>query len=243
MKIQIVKKLTQLNDDFYSLISNDFHESRNHFWPGWYELIPYIKDVIRNNHESKILDLGCGTARFALFLQENFPDLKWKYTGLDFNQNLLNIAKQQINQLEHCQVKNSDLNSQINEIYNLVVCFGVTHHIPDQKNRNNFLTKISKNLSRNGIVCVSFWQFMNEPERYQKKIIAPKQVSISESDLELNDFILDWQRGKKAFRYCHHWSHDEIYESVKKSKMKIIQEYCEDSKSGRANRYLILQKV
>lgn len=258
MNYQTIKKLIDLNHDFYEKIGFDFHESRNHYWPGWNLLKDELVEQISNNPQASIVDLGCGSGRFALFLaeflSETFSDLSWRYLGIDSSPKLLNIAKKETRGLKNTKNITFEILDLVSWLYGnpkvkltkdtaqIIVCFGFTHHLPDSNIRHNFLKVLTDQVPKNGLICVSFWQFMNE-ERFANKVVSPAVAGIDQSSLEENDFILDWQRGQKALRYCHFWSDEEIFLAVKNSGLKIINDFKADSKSGQANRYLALLKI
>jgi len=258
MNYQTIKKLIDLNHDFYEKISFDFHESRNHYWPGWNLLKNELAQQVKNDPQTLIIDLGCGTGRFALFLAEflteTFPDLNWRYLGIDNSQKLLNIAKKETRGLKNNKNIKFEIFDLVSWLYEnpkiklakntaqIMTCFGFTHHLPDKSIRHNFLKILADQIPKNGLICVSFWQFMNE-ERFKNKVVSPTEADIDPNLLENNDFILDWQRGQKALRYCHFWSDEEIFLAVENSGLKIINDFKADSKSGQANHYLVLQKI
>ena len=81
-----------------------------------------------------------------------------------------------------------------------------------------------------------------DEQRYQDKVVPATSVGISPTELEPHDYILDWQRGSTAYRYCHYWDEAEISDCVTTSGLTVLDDFRADSKSGQANRYLVLQK-
>lgn len=282
MNLQTALKLNQLNKDFYQKISKDFDESRNHFWPGWEEMIEHLPQL-----DSKkpvcVFDLGCGNGRLALFLAEKLDLGSWLYLGSDNSSELLEKAQEKTRHLDNVGFKffdfvtwfyedelksanstdlaesteleppdMSEKNLNLPQLQKsppqIITCFGVTHHLPSQKLRDNFLKTLASIVSKDGLVVVSFWQFMLEG-RFREKIISPTNstsLKLNTSfflELEDNDHILDWQRGEEAFRYCHFWPEREISQCVEKSGLKVIKSFKADSRSQQANYYLILQKI
>jgi SAM-dependent methyltransferase len=67
-------QINLLNKDFYEIIADSFDTSRQFAWTGWLEL---WQDYLQQDLESgvfKVLDLGCGNARFYDFLRERLGD-------------------------------------------------------------------------------------------------------------------------------------------------------------------------
>lgn len=254
MKQKTIKQLNHINQNFYHSISEEFSASRQHHWPGWKQLVPVIKKNI-DSQEIKILDLACGNGRFAHFLDQNLQSKKIIYTAVDNNQQLLD----KINQRQYQNIKQISLikNDMINNLikkkkvvsqfdnqdkFELITVFGFFHHLPGCKTRQIFLQLLANMMKKNSLLIFTAWQF-NREERFKHKIINPEKVNIQANQLETNDYILDWQRGKKAYRYCHYADYQEIKEIIKKTNFILIDHFYADGKSGKLNLYLILRKT
>lgn len=248
MKSTTIQRLNTINRDFYKNISQEFSDSRNYFWEGWEKILPLLKKP-----PETILDVGCGNGRFADFLiKKNFSD--FFYCGIDNNDQLLKIAKEKLAQKKnHTDFSKIDIVFDLlqntfkkniqKKNFDLVVLFGVIHHIPSYTLRKQLLQDLIDSLSTHGTLVVTFWQFKND-ERFQNKNIDIQKFQLRENDLERNDFILDWQRGKEAFRYFHHA--DDVEQKKLFSELagaKLIDEFYADGKTDDLNKYLILQKI
>jgi 2-polyprenyl-3-methyl-5-hydroxy-6-metoxy-1,4-benzoquinol methylase len=260
---KIIKKLNQLNHDFYQKTAADFSDSRNYYWQGWEEILEFFNG-------GEVLDIACGNARFALFLNEK-SDNNFNYLGLDNSENLLKLAKNSIEKkgvtaelknfdLVDNFLKNSEINYPTNKRFKLIVSFGLTHHLASKKLRQEFLKSIEKIMENDGVAMISNWQFAEDKDRFEKNSLNLKKINTNSktnifqknklknllTKLEENDFLLDWRRGTakdKAFRYCHFLDEKEMKELVEETSLKIVKSFFADGKSGKLNQYFILKKT
>ncbi|MEN8253328.1 MAG: class I SAM-dependent methyltransferase [Patescibacteria group bacterium] len=253
MNKKIIQDLNNLNTKFYQAVADSFSDSRNSAWQGWEKLIPQLSSLFISHKSPKVLDLGCGNARFAEFLIQKFPKLKINYFGLDSNADLLKIAEEKLINHNSCirsQFQQVDLVSELlndnfknrlkSENYDLVVAFGLMHHLPSFEIRVKLLKLLADLLPKNSYLIIAFWQF-HKSERLMRKVVNPGLVKINKKELEKNDFILDWQRGKTAHRYCHSFTDEEIEKLVEESGLQLASSFNADGKEN-LNRYAVLRK-
>lgn len=247
MNQQTIAKLNQLNKKFYQTVANDFSDARQYFWQGWDKLIPDIKGL---NKKISVLDLGCGNGRFALFLNKHFAD-QFKYIGIDNNKQLLDIAKRQLANQANIQILQVDLVKQLlnntlfkqsDKLFDVIVAFGLIHHIPSFALRKQLIKNLERLLKKDGLLAMSFWQFTNDT-RFKNRVVDSNLVGIDQKNLEKNDFILDWRKGQTAHRYCHFVDQEEAKKLLTETNLKIKQSFYADGKSGKLNWYLVLKKI
>lgn len=249
MDPKTVTKLNQLNQDFYQQIAESFDQTRQSAWKGWEQLIPTLQQLVKNKNTFSVLDLGCGNGRFAEFLLKN--SFKFEYLGVDSNIKLLSIAQKKLNknpkilfsQLDLVEIiTTNQLQSKVSHKYDLVVAFGVLHHIPSFKLRVQFIKTICELANNsNSRIVLTAWQFASE-DRFNDKFIDPNIISLDSDSLEDNDFILGWQNQPNTYRYCHFVDQLEMEKIVKiAGNCSIENSFLADGKTEQLNRYFVLQ--
>ncbi|MBU1085847.1 MAG: class I SAM-dependent methyltransferase [Candidatus Beckwithbacteria bacterium] len=233
MDQKTVKALNQLNIDFYEKVHEYFNTSRQFNWAGWGKLLSYLP----TQAGLKVLDVGCGNGRFGEFLIKN--DKKIDYVGIDNNQYLLDIAREK---LPKAKLINQNILKPIHLIksFDLICLFGVLHHVPGKEIRLQLLKALKKLLKPNGLLVFTNWHF-NKFKRFNSYIVPFEKVGLKKEDVEENDYILDWKKGVTAYRYCHLMDDNELEEIKRKLKMKLVDKYVADAKSGQGNEYVILR--
>jgi SAM-dependent methyltransferase len=244
MNIFTQKTLQQINHTFYSQQAKAFDQSRQQPWAGWYPLL----NLLPKDSPLSVLDLGCGNGRFGKFLHDQGYALT--YTGVDSSVELLTQAKTVLSPKIETQLIKADasqwLVTQAKPVpsFDLVVAFGLLHHLPGSTNRLNFLSQALK--VTESWLAVSLWQFALFP-RFKHLIIPWEEFNrkwsnpIQPDQLEPNDFLLSFA-GEKIPRYCHSFSNVEIQEIDTVLPYKSTLTYQADGKEY-YNRYLVWQPV
>ncbi len=236
MDVNLIRRLNQLNKDFYTQTAESFSQSRDHAWEGWLRLLPYLKPPL------SVLDVGCGNGRFGIFLHEQFGD-GIGYHGLDNAPALLDFARQAFDERGlSFTLENRDIveNPPDTGEYDLVVAFGVLHHIPGYQNRHEFVRHLGQRVKKDGCLVFTTWRFYEQP-RFRGRVVAwPDDFAV-----EAHDYLLDWRRGieaKPALRYCHYVDDAEHQSLITATDLTEIITYRADGRSGDLNGYSILRR-
>lgn len=251
MQVDVIKKLNNLNEQFYKKVGPEFDRTRQQYWKGWDTLIPLIKKKYRQN-ELSVLDLACGNARFGRFLAEYFPDKNIQYHGIDREETLLNLSQSAL-QATHLQftLEKQDIIQALldknlfssKDTYDIVMVFGLLHHVPSQALREELVKALEIVLKPQGILVITSWQFATLP-RFSERFINPEVVDLHSEDLEKNDYILDWKRVETAYRYCHFANEAEVKNLIEaNTKLQVIDSYYADGKTHSLNCYSIAEKI
>ncbi len=253
MNIAAIKKLDQLNQDFYQQYAAGFDQTRHYAWSGWKQLVPKLNTLGKDQESLSILDIGCGNARFAQFLAKHHQN--FSYYGVDNNQKLLTTAKKNLIKLanSHHKIKfefqklnlvssllNDTFRTKIKKQFDLITVFGVLHHIPSFKLRIKFITEFGKLLkNKDALLVITAWQFAQQ-QRFQDKIIDPKKINIKTKELETNDYFLDWKNQTDYPRYCHFINQTELKQMQQQiADLSLTETFTADGQDNNLNLYLI----
>jgi tRNA (uracil-5-)-methyltransferase TRM9 len=231
-----LSRLLELNRRFYQTFAVQFSATRQRLQPGVKRVLEQIKPT------EKLLDLGCGNGELARQLtRRGYTGL---YTGLDFSSALLEQAC--ADQPTNFHFLQADLSSTDWDAplqggqYDIVMAFAVLHHLPGLELRIQVLHKV-KSLLRHGDRFIhSEWQFLNSP-RLRTRVQPWETIGLSASDVDPDDYLLDWRRGGQGLRYVHHFSEGELERLAEAAGFKVIQSFLSDGENGRLGLYQVWQ--
>lgn len=166
-------------------MAEEFYQTRKKYSSETEEMKTYIKE------NEKVLDLGCGTGR----LYEIFKNKGVDYTGIDFSEELIKIAKEKYGD----RFVVGDILSLLflEESFDSVWSIAVLHHIPTKELRKRALGEIKRVLKPNGRIIVTCWKLKSF---FRKDVFTPFH-------------------GKK--RYYHIFTKRELEKLFKESGFKI----------------------
>jgi len=227
-----IKRLNQINFAFYRRTAGHFNRTRQSPWAGWHTLLPYLSTPL------SVLDVGCGNGRFGLFLAEQLDDAI-DYHGVDNSQELLAEAQTALDETRlNVKLEERDIIERPLDAgsYQLVVAFGLLHHIPGWDYRQRFVQNLAERVMRGGRLVFASWRFY-EYERFRERIVPwPADFAV-----EKHDYLLDWRQGTQALRYCHYVDDAEQATLIQASGLEEVKTYRADGKTGNLNCYSILQ--
>ena len=252
MKIATITALNDLNKLFYETVGNEFDRTRQQYWEGWDTFLPTLKNLVNQKRSIKVLDVACGNSRFGRFLNESLPEAEINYTGLDREPQLIQLSEQALKatnltyKLTEIDIVQNLIDNtfieKLSENYDLIVIFGLLHHIPSKNLRDRLIANSNNKLNKNGLLILSSWQFAKLP-RFSERFIDPKKLSIDPNELEPHDHILDWHRVHTAYRYCHFADEVELRELVEvNTNLKIKHSFYADGKNHQLNFYVVADK-
>jgi tRNA (uracil-5-)-methyltransferase TRM9 len=222
---ELVKRLLDLNRDFYSRFARDFSETRGVERMNIEPLAPYLKSG------AKVLDVGCGNGRLVKRLDRAGYALD--YVGVDASTELIEIAHTRQFQNVAVELRVADITlpgwtQTLPAPFDLTLAFAVLHHVPSFELRRRVLRDIHVLLKPGGVLVLSNWQF-TRGDRLRKKLVPWQRLSIDERELEEGDALLDWQRGGTGYRYVHLLTETEVQSLAEQSDFEVIEQFYADA--------------
>ena len=251
------EQLSYVTSDFYTQQTQSFSATRQMPWQGWQQCLDAMPQLLVGEKPS-VLDVGCGNLRFARFLRDEAGIVPAEYFAVDNCKPLVEIgeADTHVSELVFIELDvitsllDGTLSSRLTvPACDLVVAFGFLHHVPGAQKRVQLLRTLLEKTKPGGFVCVSFWQFMNSQKLAAKAQETTAQglcaLGIDASELEEHDYLIGWQDKANTWRYCHHFSQEELDELLGSlgSDVQVCAQFSADGKDNNLNRYVILQRV
>ena len=151
------------------------------------KLLNYLKKIGLTIHVNNALDYGCGAGRLSEALSEYFDHVM----GVDFSQNMINIAKahNQFKNLSFKNVNGKDLSNIQAKTFDFIVSLITLQHSPP-KIQYNLLKEMVRVLKGDGVIVVSMVTHMGLSNSLRNAInnVSPKIT---------NYFLQLWQRIKR----------------------------------------------
>ena len=131
----------------------------------------------------------------------------------------------------------------------LTVCFGFFHHVPGREARERLLRALCAATIPGGLVAVSLWRFMDDPGLAKKAHESHEAALRNFAEqglclrLDANDYLLGWQQTQGVFRYCHHFTDEEV--KVLAASVSDVAQLADcfraDGRTGSLNEYLVFR--
>lgn len=242
-------QLRALNRRFYERHAVGFDASREHAWPGWQRIeLPTPRDP---SEPLRVLDVGCGNARFADTLAARLGG-GFAYTGVDENESLLARARERLTgtQARHCELIRADVLASESADplphgpFDLVVAFGMLHHIPGAGLRRAFVHALAERVGEAGVLVVTAWQFADRA-RFASHIVSASEAppGIDTTQFEEGDHLLTFDGDLANLRYCHHCSEGELDQIEATTPLVPRRRFSADGRSGDLNRYMVFERT
>jgi tRNA (uracil-5-)-methyltransferase TRM9 len=235
---KITAQIIALNSEFYQTFANQFSTTRMRLQPG---VIRILEDL---SPDENILDLGCGNGELAREL------IRWGhrgvYMGVDFSQELLDLARRGVAGHANFHFAQADLSDSawpsqliiLHSQFAMITAFATLHHLPGRDLHLQILKNVRSLLQTEGRFVHSNWQFLNS-EKLRVRIQPWSEIGLTDADIDPGDYLLDWRQGGRGLRYVHHFSTAELATLADETGFEIIDSFSSDGEGGNLGLYQI----
>ena len=156
--------------EYFNNHSNEWNKKEKEY------MIYFYKSILEmlNTKKGSLLDVGCGTGRYAKLFSKNF-----NYTGIDASDNMIKLAKK-----KNCNVYFGDCKKRIpfkNNSFDIVVSIGVLEHLGDYTHALHEMKRVSKKeviaLNLNYMCPINIIKHLLNLNNMQEIIQKPKLLS------------------------------------------------------------------
>jgi SAM-dependent methyltransferase len=237
MDLSIAKRILKLNKDFYQSHGESFSESRERPWKGWGRVVRLIRGLKKDT--IKVLDLGSGNARFYAYLKNNLRR-NFNYLGVEQSSSLRKVAGERYVLDSGFRQQEADVFTELSKVkglYDVVVAFGLTHHIPSRRMRNAWFKKVASLVKKEGLLILTFWKIKEE--------LKQDCFIVDSKELDQGDLFLGWKKVKGAVRYVHSYTELEINDvinSITTQNFTNKAKFYSDTSNKSCNLYLVFKK-
>jgi SAM-dependent methyltransferase len=248
---ETVEALDAINRDFYAAHAREFAATREAPWPGWTRALALLVGAGAAG-PARILDLGCGSARLAPWL-DGQPRPCRLYVGLDRSPRMLALARRGEGDDRRSWILADLLESAgalpcRDAAFDGIAVFGLFHHLPSFALRRALVVDVLRSLIQGGIAALAFWQFGAEPRFERRALDWERAPGVDPHQLEPGDRLLRWGDSSAAFdrgaaRYCHWVDPDEAELLTSGLPVEIVDTFRADGRSGALNLYRVLRRL
>lgn len=244
MEPSIQKRLAELNREFYEAHGEDFAKTRPRLAPGVKRVVGHIPAG------SRVLEVGCGDGKVGRRLAER--DVH--YFGIDSSAAMIARAERLTEdwRLENSQFSSSQIAfAQFDllsnsfpavQIFHWVLAFAVFHHLPGYEARLRVIRTLAAQLEPGGTLVMSNWQ-LTRSERLRQRIALWSAIGLNEADVEPNDFLLTWERGRRrGLRYVHVLAEAEARQLAASAELSVVEVFSADGASDDLAEYVVMKK-
>lgn len=231
MKPEYAHYLLVKTREDYNLIADEFSTTRQNIWQ---ETRFLFDDYLIPG--DKVLDLGCGNARYYPLFKEKSVE----YIGIDSSKDLIQISKDMYPDADF-RVEDALNLSFPDNYFSDVYSIAVLHHLPSRELRLKFLNEAKRVLRPGGLLILTVWKFY-QIKQWLFLLKYTLLKIIGKSKLDWKDILEPW--GKKAERYYHWFSKKELEELIKETGFEIEKSgIVKNKKRNRQNIFIVAKKL
>ena len=200
--------LSRVNRRFYREHAEAFDGTREWPWRCWRDTLPFVDEAAKDG-TLRVLDAGCGNGRYLRWLTGARAGLSVRSFGLDLSLPLVAHARRRLGWGPDRRWAVADIGEwplRAPGRFDLAVAWGVLHHLPEARQREETAARLAESLRPRGVVLLSVWAF--DRPRFDDRRLDPEEAgrragfAIPVEILEPADAFFGFGNSPDAVRYC-----------------------------------------
>lgn len=156
MNFQRTNTKISLLEDYYNHFDEDGRLDTRHGQVEFITAVKYIEEVLNDDKNKKILDIGAGTGKYSCY----FDQKGYKVTALELVPHNIEVFKSKNSNVEIHQGNALDLSIFDDESFDVTLLFGPMYHLLNNEDKVRALSEAKRVTKNNGTIFVSY--YMND---------------------------------------------------------------------------------
>ena len=143
-------------EDFYNHFNEDIRLQRRHGQVEFQTNLKYIHDVLNNDKQKRILDIGAGTGAYSVYLDKE----GYKVDAVELVKHNIDVFKKKGSNVNIIQGNALDLNMFEDNTFDVTLLFGPMYHLLKEEEKLKALSEAKRVTKKGGTILVSY--YMND---------------------------------------------------------------------------------
>jgi len=143
-------------EDFYNHFNEDIRLQRRHGQVEFQTNLKYIHDVLNNDKQKRILDIGAGTGAYSVYLDKE----GYKVDAVELVKHNIDVFKKKSSNVNIIQGNALDLNMFEDNTFDVTLLFGPMYHLLKEEEKLKALSEAKRVTKEGGTILVSY--YMND---------------------------------------------------------------------------------
>lgn len=156
MNFQRANTKISLLEDYYNRFDEEGRLDTRHGQVEFITALKYIEEVLSNNKNKKVLDIGAGTGKYSCYLDSKGYDV----TAIELVPHNIEVFKSKGSNVKIHQGNALDLSIFDDDSFDVTLLFGPMYHLLNNKDKIKALLEAKRVTKKDGIIFVSY--YMND---------------------------------------------------------------------------------